>query len=32
MGGKTKEKYRRLWGEELFNNVMKLHKADFDAH
>ena len=25
---KTKNKYRKLWGEELYNNVMKLHAAD----
>ena len=25
---KTKNKYRQLWGEELYNKVMKLHEAD----
>lgn len=29
---KTKEKYRKLWGEELYNNIMKLHEADESAH
>ena len=27
-GEQTKEKYRKLWGEQLFINVMKLHEAD----
>lgn len=25
-------KYKNLWGEELYNDVMKLHKADMEAH
>lgn len=25
-------KYKKLWGEELFNKVMKLHEADKNAH
>ena len=25
-------KYKKLWGEELFNKVMKLHEADKSAH
>lgn len=29
---KTKEKYRRLWGEELHKNIMLLHEADKSAH
>ena len=29
---KTKEKYRKLWGDELFNMVMVLHEADKNAH
>ena len=29
---KTKEKYKRIWGEELFAMVMKLHEADMAAH
>jgi predicted kinase len=31
-GEKTKEKYRKLWGDELFNDVMKLHEADKRNH
>jgi hypothetical protein len=31
-GEKTREKYRKLWGEELYQNVMKLHEADKKAH
>lgn len=31
-GEKTKRKYQKLWGEELYNNVMKLHIADKNAH
>lgn len=26
-GEKTRLKYKKLWGEELYNNVMKLHEA-----
>ena len=29
---KTKEKYRKLWGEELHRNIMLLHEADKSAH
>lgn len=29
---KTKDKYRLLWGDELYNNIMKLHEADRAAH
>lgn len=29
---KMREKYKNLWGEELYNDVMKLHKADMEAH
>lgn len=29
---KTKNKYRQLWGEELYQKVMKLHEADKNAH
>ena len=29
---KTKEKYRKLWGEELYNDIMKLHEADKISH
>ena len=29
---KTKNKYRRLWGEELYEKIMKLHEADVNAH
>lgn len=31
-GYKTREKYRKLWGNTLFDNVMKLHMADKVAH
>lgn len=31
-GNKTKVKFKKLWGEDLFNNVMKLHEADVNAH
>lgn len=31
-GDKTREKYRKLWGDELFNKVMVLHAADKAAH
>ena len=29
---KTKNKYKKLWGEDLYNNVMKLHEADKNSH
>lgn len=29
---KLHKKYRRLWGEELYNDIMKLHEADKNAH
>lgn len=29
---KLVEKYKKLWGEELFNDIMILHKADKFAH
>ena len=29
---KTKNKYRQLWGEKLYQKVMKLHEADKLAH
>lgn len=29
---KTKEKYRKLWGETLYNDIMSLHEADKAAH
>ena len=31
-GEKTRQKYQKLWGNELYNNVMKLHEADKSAH
>lgn len=31
-GEKTRLKYKKLWGEELYNNVMKVHDADKVAH
>ena len=31
-GEKTRQKYQKLWGDELYNNVMKLHEADKKAH
>lgn len=31
-GEKTRQKYQRLWGNELYNNVMALHVADKKAH
>lgn len=30
-GEKTREKYRKLWGEKLYQDVMKLHEADKKA-
>lgn len=29
---KMKKKYRQLWGEKMFENIMKLHVADMKAH
>lgn len=29
---KTRRKYQKLWGDKLYNNVMKLHEADKNAH
>lgn len=29
---KLMEKYRKLWGEELFSKIMLLHEADKNAH
>lgn len=31
-GDKTRDKYQKLWGDTLFDNVIKLHKADKAAH
>lgn len=31
-GEKSREKYRKLWGEKLYQDVMKLHEADRKAH
>lgn len=31
-GEKTRQKYQKLWGDELYNNVMKLHESDKKAH
>ena len=31
-GEKTRQKYQKIWGDELYNNVMKLHEADKNAH
>ena len=31
-GEKTMNKYKKLWGDELFDNVMRLHEADKKAH
>ena len=31
-GEKARQKYKKLWGDELYNNVMKLHEADVKAH
>lgn len=31
-GEKTRLKYKKLWGEELYNNVVQLHEADVRAH
>lgn len=29
---KLHNKYRKLWGENLYNDIMKLHEADKNAH
>lgn len=29
---KLHNKYRKLWGEELYSDIMKLHEADLNAH
>lgn len=29
---KTENKYRKLWGDELYQDIMKLHEADKAAH
>jgi predicted kinase len=29
---KQHDKYRKLWGEELYSDIMKLHEADKNAH
>lgn len=29
---KLQNKYRKLWGEELYNDIIQLHKADKAAH
>jgi predicted kinase len=31
-GQKIRQNYEKLWGEELYNNVMRLHEADVRAH
>ena len=31
-GEKTMNKYKKLWGDELFEQIMKLHEADRKAH
>lgn len=31
-GDKTKHKYQKLLGDKLYNNVMRLHKADKEMH
>lgn len=31
-GEKTMNKYKKLWGDELFDNIMRLHEADKKAH
>jgi hypothetical protein len=31
-GEKTMNKYKKLWGDELFEQIMKLHEADKKAH
>ena len=29
---KLQNKYRKLWGEDLYNDIMQLHAADLAAH
>jgi putative nucleotidyltransferase with HDIG domain len=29
---KTKEKYKKLWGEDFYNEILLLHKGDLKAH
>ena len=29
---KMHNKYKTLWGENLYNDIMLLHKADKEAH
>ena len=29
---KQRKKYQRLWGEDLYNDLLNLHKADKEAH
>ena len=29
---KLQNKYRKLWGEDLYNDIMQLHEADLAAH
>lgn len=29
---KTKNKYKKFWGEQYYNDIMDLHKADMEAH
>lgn len=29
---KTANKYRKIWGDEFYNNIMKLHEADKNSH
>ena len=31
-GEKIMNKYKKLWGDELFDNIMRLHEADKKAH
>lgn len=31
-GEKTRDKYKKLWGEHLYEIIMKLHAADLAAH
>ena len=29
---KTVERYKNLWGEEFYNDIMRLHEADVASH
>ena len=29
---KMQSKYKKLWGDELYDKIMLLHKADMEAH